>query len=116
MSHNKINLQFSDMIPSKKGGIKYDDGKLRYDLIPPEVLEELAKIYTFGANKYGDDNWKSLSNPDSRFYAALIRHIQEFRKGIMFDEESTFHHLSHALWNISALLWISLNTKKLTNE
>lgn len=34
------------------GGLRYDDGKARYDLIPPEVLEALAHHYRIGAAKY----------------------------------------------------------------
>ena len=30
-------------------GMKFDEGKLRYDLIPPEILLWLAELYTHGA-------------------------------------------------------------------
>lgn len=30
--------------------------KLRYDLVPVEAYECVAKGLTYGANKYGDDN------------------------------------------------------------
>jgi hypothetical protein len=41
-----------------KEGTKYDGGKLRYDLIDAYALEQLAAVYTFGAKKYEDDNWR----------------------------------------------------------
>uniref|UniRef100_UPI001E4FF338 dATP/dGTP diphosphohydrolase domain-containing protein n=1 Tax=Acetomicrobium sp. S15 = DSM 107314 TaxID=2529858 RepID=UPI001E4FF338 len=31
---------------------------LRYDLIPSDALRELAKVYTVGAEKYGERNWE----------------------------------------------------------
>jgi hypothetical protein len=57
-----LDLVFHDFLPyrppqcredSMDEAIKYDQGKLRYDLIPPEALEELAAVYTMGAAKYG---------------------------------------------------------------
>ena len=33
-------------------GLKFDDGKLRYDLLPFSVIDELVNILTFGAAKY----------------------------------------------------------------
>lgn len=89
-------------------GLKYDGDKLRYDLIPPEIPEELAKILTFGANKYAENNWQRVEPFNERYYSALIRHLEAWRKGERTDKESGFHHLSHALTNISFLLWKDL--------
>jgi hypothetical protein len=41
---------------NKEEGLKFDEGKLRFDLIPIYPLEELARVYTIGAKKYGDYN------------------------------------------------------------
>ena len=35
---------------------KFDDAKPRYDLIPPKILDEVAQVLTFGAQKYDDEN------------------------------------------------------------
>ena len=43
-------------------GRKDDAGKLRWSLIPTQALEDVVKVLTYGARKYGDDNWGS---PDS---------------------------------------------------
>ena len=40
---------------------KFDDGKLRLDLLPTESLKEVAKILQYGAEKYGENNWKLIS-------------------------------------------------------
>ena len=94
-------------------GKKYDgmdpaDGvemKLRYDLIPPEILEHLARIYTHGAKKYGENQWQEVDPFYNRYYAAAERHIQDDRKGETVDPLSGELHLAHAFWNIGALLW-----------
>lgn len=102
----KLKRQDELIMEDKKLGMKYDSGKLRYDLIPPEILEELAKILTHGAKKYGDNNWKLLEDPMDRYYAALMRHLQEWRKGNSIDEgDSGELHLSHALANIAFLVY-----------
>lgn len=98
----------------KSKGIKFDSDKLRYDLIPPEVLEELAEVLTHGAEKYDDNNWQNLEDFDVRFYAALMRHLEAWRAGIHLDSESGLLHLSQALTNCAFLLWKEI--KKLKAE
>jgi hypothetical protein len=82
-------------------GRKYDAGKLRYDLIPPEALEGLARVYTIGAAKYDDRNWETGINY-GRVYAALVRHLEAWRQGEDFDPDGQ-HHLDSVAWNAFAL-------------
>ena len=86
--------------------------KLRYDLIPPEILEKLAEIYTYGAGKYGENQWQHLPNAHKRYFGALMRHLMAFRKGETIDAESKLSHLAHAFWNVGALLWLETQNKK----
>ena len=37
-----------DNVVDMRSGIKHDQNKCRYDLIPAHPLNELAKLYTFG--------------------------------------------------------------------
>lgn len=92
-------------------GKKYDNGKIRYDLIPPECLEAIAKILTFGAIKYGSNNWQNLEDFNNRYYSAAERHIQARRKGEKIDPESGLPHSAHAVVNLIFLLY-----KDLQNE
>ena len=89
-------------------GIKYDNNKLRLDLIPPETIEEAAKILTFGSKKYGDWNWSKVENGENRYYAALLRHLFEHKKGNKYDDETRELHLSHVLTNAIFLLYYEL--------
>lgn len=89
---------------------KFDGGKLRFDLIPPEITRELAKVLTYGANKYRDNGWKDVE--PSRYIAALFRHLNSHRSGEEVDEESGLNHLSHALTNVAFLLYFDLQNKK----
>lgn len=87
------------------GGKKYDTWKIRYELLPPECLQEVAKILTFWAEKYGANNWQWLENFDERYYWALERHLQAWRMWKNIDPESWQHHLAHASTNAMFLLW-----------
>jgi hypothetical protein len=85
-------------------GIKYDQGKPRYELLPVEPIEELVKILTHGAIKYEDNNWRYVEPFQDRYYGAAFRHLQKWRLGKIVDEDSGFHHLGSALCCILFLL------------
>jgi len=84
-------------------GVKYDTGKPRYDLLPPDALEELVGIYTMGAKKYGDRNWESGISY-GRVYGAIMRHLWAWWRGQENDDESGCSHLAHAAWGCFALI------------
>ncbi len=94
--------------------LKYDEGKLMYNLIPAEVLEALAEIYTYGFNKYAAPQGKKVPEWDKveieRYEAALMRHYIAWKKGEELDPESGYHHLKHMLWNAGAIMYLA--TKK----
>ena len=99
-------------IEQSTSGRKYDNGKLRYDLIPSECMEALARILTYGANKYEANNWQNLEDYYNRYYAANERHIQKWRQGEDYDQESGELHLAHAFTNVCFLLWKKLKENK----
>lgn len=89
---------------------KNDQGKLRYDLIPPESLRELARVYTIGAHKYADDNWKNGLDR-KRIEAALFRHFEAARAGETFDPEDGQRHLASVAWCAFALMWYDMQVE-----
>jgi len=96
---------------------KYDDDKPRFSLVPMECLEEVAKVFTFGAKKYGDFNWRTDLGTSRhhemrrRFLDAAFRHLVAgaiepiddhwLTEGI--DEDSGVHHFVHAMVNLMFL-------------
>lgn len=85
------------------GGIKYDLGKLRFDLFPPVSLERVAEVYTYGASKYDDRNWEK-GIKWGRVFAAVMRHLWAWWRGEAVDAESNLPHLAHAAWGCLTLL------------
>lgn len=90
-----------------KVGLKFDNGKLQYSLIPPETLRALAEVLTFGASKYAPDSWKYLDKAEQRYMDALFRHLEAYRSGELTDPESGFPHLSHVLTNAAFLHYLT---------
>lgn len=93
-----------------KSGFNRDiqDGKPRYELIPPELLKRLAELYSRGAEKYGDDNWKKANSEEEylRFTASAFRHFEQWRAGE--DDED---HAIGCIWNIIAKEWHTKHKK-----
>lgn len=97
----------------EKEGIKNDfrDGKLRWDLLPLDVIEKVVEIYTFGAKKYKENSWQNLPDGYRRYKAALFRHITAYEKGEVYDSESGCMHLAHAAWNAIAMLYFGMRAE-----
>jgi len=85
-------------------GKKYDQGKLRFDLIDPFFTKEVVEVLTVGADKYGDNNWQEVPAAQERYYAALQRHLHAWRCGEELDKEDALTHLAHAATNIMFLM------------
>lgn len=95
--------------------LKYDEGKDMFHLIPLEPFEALAKVFTFGYNKYANGNpesgWKEVENAVSRYESAMWRHWVAHKKGEITDKESGYPHLYHFLWNAYVLTWFFIKGK-----
>lgn len=93
-------------------GIKYDGEKPRMHLLPPKAIIEVAKVLTFGANKYDEENWKKLENLQSRYTSGALRHIFAHMDGEDLDSESNVSHLAHAICCLLFKLEIELEDAK----
>lgn len=77
--------------------IKHNQNKPRYDLICPFAHEDLAKVLTFGSDKYEDNNW--TKGDINTYIAALQRHLVDIKKAVnsnnlelLIDEDSGLQH------------------------
>lgn len=86
---------------SLTNGVKFDKEKPRYDLLPPEALDALVQLYTYGATKYEARNWeKGMSW--GRVFSALMRHAWAWWRGESKDAEG-FHHMTAVAWGAFTL-------------
>lgn len=99
-----------DMEQEAKKNDRLDD-KPRWELLPLEDIEDVVKVYTAGAKKYGPDQWQNLPDGYRRYKAALFRHILEYEKGNWLDNETGCIHLAQVVWNAIAMLHIEKNKR-----
>src|SRR5665213_559065 len=87
----------------KRSGKRFDEGKIRMDLVPPYAHQQLARVLTLGAEKYGKDNYRN-GMAWSKVIASLERHLNAFKFGEDFDKESSINHAAHIMCNAAFLL------------
>lgn len=84
--------------------LKYDDNKLRLELLPDTALAAAAVAFGYGAEKYAPDNWRRDNGIEwNRVYGSLQRHLHAWHSGQDVDPESCNHHLAHALAQLMIL-------------
>jgi hypothetical protein len=76
----------------------------RHDLLPPDIVHELAEHYGKGARKYGERNMEK-GYPWSKTYAACHRHLNAFWQGEDVDAETGSLHLVAAAWHCFTMAW-----------
>jgi hypothetical protein len=88
---------------SESAGVRHDEGKTRFDLLPADALFEVARVFTEGAKKYDSRNWEK-GMAWNKHFAAMQRHLWKWEMGQSIDEESQLNHLAHAAFGCLALL------------
>ena len=91
------------MPEAPKKAMRFSEDKIRFDLIPPEALIELARVYEMGALKYEDENWRK-GLPYSSSIRAINSHLTLWRSGQAVDADTGCHHLAQVAWNALTLL------------
>ena len=114
-NHGQLKVIWAALIyKTMSEGIKYDNDKPEYGLLPPHALEEVAKVLTFGAKKYDRENWKKLDDLQRRYFDAAQRHLWALKRSEKHDPESGLHHAAHALACLLFYLESELNVDIIT--
>lgn len=93
------------------GGLRFNAGKNKLELIPPEWLWALGDVTTQGSKKYAERNWERGMDW-SNMVGCMERHLLKFLAGERYDgtefnkEKGTTgcHHLAMVAWNALALM------------
>lgn len=95
-------------------GAKLDNGKPDASLLLMfgRALAEVARVGTYGSNKYTRGGWQSVSDGVNRYTAAMLRHLLSENQGI-FDGESGLRHASQVAWNALARLELILRKEEM---
>lgn len=84
--------------PLDKAGVRHDQDKLRWDLVPMHLLEGMVKVLMMGMKKYSAHNWR-LGLHTTRISNSLQRHLNAYLAGEELDPESGLSHVDHILCN-----------------
>ena len=80
----------------KELGRKQDTNKPRWSLLPADTIPEVIDVLEFGAQKYSPGNWAHVPDARTRYYDAMMRHIESWWRGEKVDPDSGKPHLAHA--------------------
>ena len=91
-------------------GIKFDDFKDDWTLLPYQPMIEVIKVLMCGACKYFRDNWQNVAK--DRYKKALMRHASAYTlKNEIVDSDYNLHHLAHLICCALFLIWFDIQEK-----
>jgi hypothetical protein len=93
-------------------GVKFDQQKERWSLLPDRTIQTVLKVLEHGARKYAPNNWMHVPNPETRYYDAAMRHLEARKMGQYTDSESKQPHVAHAICCLLFLLWFDIKKRK----
>jgi hypothetical protein len=73
------------------------------DLVPTELIRQVADVMAFGAGKYARFDWRG-GGSRSDYAAAAMRHILAWLDGEEYADDSELSHLAHAAACMGILL------------
>jgi hypothetical protein len=85
-------------------GVKFDNDKPQWSLLPFKALGQVVEVLTYGAKKYAPDNWKKVPNAKQRYIDAGFRHLTAYAAGEKLDPETGKSHIAHAICCLLYLL------------
>ena|SRR3990167_10343526 len=102
----------TSLVMSRVKGLKHDAGKPMWGLLPWAELNEVVKVLTLGADKYGRGNWKLVKGGEDRYFNACLRHLAALRVGERSDPETGLNHYSHAICSLLFAFWHNRRIQK----
>lgn len=93
--------------------LRYNTNKLKLQLSDNIAQREVARVYSKGAEKYEDDNWRK-GQSFRECIGSMKRHLLKFEMGENYDHDFDIedtkiwgltHHLAHVAWQAETLLY-----------
>jgi hypothetical protein len=87
---------------------RFDTGKLRWSLLPRDVMRDIVEVLEFGASKYAVDNWKLATSQENieRCWNSFDRHRDALQlENQYLDTETGLAHTAHMLCNLVFIHW-----------
>jgi hypothetical protein len=77
--------------------------KTRWSLLPPDIMKDIADVFTSGAVDHGDYTWQT--KPADYHYDAAQRHQNERAMGVKIDDGSGKPPLINAIARLIMTAW-----------
>ena len=102
-----------DGLDQHQAGAKLDAGKPDASLLLlfGAALIEVSKVGTFGTRKYTRGGWLEVEDGQTRYTAALLRHLFEEQYDSV-DTDSGLLHAAQVAWNALARLELKLKEER----
>lgn len=108
---DSLQLRDKDARGQSAVGLRANEGKLPYHLLPDDAIEAVVKVLQKGAEKYAERNWQQGLRWDSQCAASLQRHLSKWKMGEDIDEESGEPHVALIATNALFLTHFHLTGK-----
>lgn len=108
-------VAYPDNNPKTQFGLK----KTPLHLCPPALSAGAAEAFANGATKYGPYNWREKKISASVYYAACLRHLQDWYDRIDQDDsapDSGVHHVKHAAACLGMILDVKDNPELFNDD
>lgn len=79
--------------------LRYNQGKIQWDLVHFPSIEPMVKVLEFGMKKYSKDNWKK-GLPKDQLLESAMRHLVALFNREDNDKESGINHAAHVMCNM----------------
>jgi hypothetical protein len=83
-------------------GLRFNEGKARYDLLPAFAVGQMTEVMTYGSKKYAERNWEK-GMEWSKITSSLKRHLAAIEAGEDYDPETGLLHSAHVMTNAAFL-------------
>lgn len=84
---------------AKHKHVKNDEGKPKFNLVPPRALLAVAEALTYGEEKYPGNDYRKVEDGYNRYDNAARRHQNAYDRGELVDEATELLHLAHEIVN-----------------
>jgi hypothetical protein len=100
----KNEKQNQDQLALQQTPAKYEQGKPDLSNYPIGAMHRACSIVrTANEKKYPDPNgWQRCTV--RQLTSALMRHLESYTEGEIYDKEDGLSHLAHAAWNLGIIL------------
>jgi len=98
-----------------QAGAKLDAGKVRPSLVYigfADALAELVAVAEYGAKKYTPYGWREVTDGQTRYTDAKLRHQLSAMLGEVYDPETGLRHAAQEAWNALAVLQLQIEADR----